>query len=123
MIVRWNRFNLYLFLCMAVALGASCKTSEESKRKKQLGRIQLHQETNPDTMGRTESVSVYREHPVNFTVSKEAFLSEAYVKEAKVVDTLGGFALRIEFDKEGSMLLEQYSSASFGRHILVFSQW
>jgi len=126
MIVRWDRFNFYLFLCVAVSLAAGCKTSEESKQEKELTRLQLRQETraNPlDPMGHTESVAVYRAHPVTFTVSKEPFLSEAYVKDAKVVDTLGGFALRIEFDKEGSMLLEQYCSANLGRHIAVFSQW
>lgn len=122
---RFSIFHrlLYLILCLAVGVALGCKTSEESKRKKQLSTLQLRQETNPDTMGRTESVAVYREHPVSFTVYKEPFLNEANVKAAKVVDTLGGFALRIEFDKEGSMLLEQYSSASLGRHILIFSQW
>src|ERR1043166_4420172 len=108
MSVRWNRFNLYLILCLAVGSVAGCKTSEESKRKKQLSRIELHQETNPDTTGRTESVAVYREQPMTFTVYKEPFLNQASVKEARVVDTMGGFALRIDFDKEGSMLLEQY---------------
>jgi|ERR1051326_3499103 len=122
---RWafRRWPLYLILCLGLCVGAGCRTSEESKRKKQLSRIQLRQETNPDIMGRTETVQVYREHPVKFTVYRESFLTEANVKEAKVVDTLGGFGLRIDFDKEGSMLLEQYTSASFGRHVLVFSQW
>src|SRR5690349_3559343 len=123
MIVSWNRFNFYLMVCLAVGLGVGCKTSEESNHKKQLSRIELHQETYPDTTGRTETVAVYREHPVSFTIYKEPFLTEGSVKEAKVVDTLGGFGLRLDFDKAGSMLLEQYTSGSPGRHIAVFSQW
>jgi preprotein translocase subunit SecD len=123
MIVRSNRFNFYLVVCFAVALGLGCKTSEESKRKKLLSRIALHQETIPDTMGRTESAEVYRESPMSFTVYKEPFLSERNVKEAKVVDTLGGFGLRLDFDKEGGLLLEQYTAAGVGHHIAVFSQW
>jgi len=123
MIVRRNRFNFYLVMCLTLTLGASCKTSPQSKRDKQLSRISLHAETNPDTMGRTESVPVYREHPVSFTVYKEAFLSEGNLKEAKVVDTLGGFALRLDFDKEGGMMLEEYTSANPGRHIAVYGQW
>src|SRR5262249_39514873 len=91
--------------------------------EKQLSTFQLHQEMNPDPMGRTQQIAVYREHPVSFTVSKEPFLNQGNVKEAKVIDVMGGFALRIEFDQEGSMLLEQYSSASRGRHIAAFSQW
>ena len=123
MIVRRNRFNFYLIVCLAVALGAGCKTSQESKHNKMLARIALHQETNPDAMGRTELVEVYRQQPMAFTVYKEPFLGEGNVKEAKVVDTLGGFALRLDFNKEGSLLLEQYTAASPGLHIAVFSQW
>src|SRR5436190_1878524 len=122
MIIRPNRFNIYLILCFAVGLTAGCKT-EESQRNKQLSTIQLHQEMNPDPMGRTEEIAVYREQPVSFIVSKEPFLNHASIKEAKVIDVMGGFALRIEFDQEGSLLLEQYSSASRSRHIAVFSQW
>jgi preprotein translocase subunit SecD len=108
---------------MVLTLSCKTKSSEESKHEKELAHIELRQETNPDPMGRTESVQVYRLHPVTFTVSKEAFLTERNVKAAKVVDTMGGFGLRIEFDKEGSMLLEQYTSASRGRHVAVFGQW
>src|SRR6266581_5839716 len=111
MIIRADRFNIYLILYMAAGLAAGCKT-EESQRNKQLSTVQLHQEMNPDPMGRTEQVAVYREHPIGFVVSKEPFLNQGNVKEAKVIDVMGGFALRIEFDQEGSLLLEQYSSAT-----------
>ena len=114
---------LCLVIGLAVGLGAGCQTTPESKQEKQLSTLQLRQETNPDPTGRTESVAVYREHPMTFTVSKEPFLNQANLKEAKVVDTLGGFALRLEFDKEGGLLLEEYTSAGRGRHIAVFCQW
>jgi hypothetical protein len=122
MMIRRNRFNIYLVLCAIVAFSAGCKT-EEGNRKKQLSTLQLHEEANPDVTGRTEAVQVYREHPVTFTVTKVPFLAESHIKEAKVVEVVGGFALRIDFDKEGEMLLEQYTSAGRGRHIAVFSQW
>src|SRR5436190_14350675 len=122
MIIQLARFNIYLVLGLAVGLVAGCKTDEESKREKERSTFQLRQESNPDPMGRTEQISVYREHPVRFVVSRVPFLNEAQVKEAKVIDVVGGFALRIEFDKEGALLLEEYTSATRGGHIAVFSQ-
>jgi hypothetical protein len=73
-------------------------------------------------MGRTREVQVYREHPVTFTVA-DPILSEASVKKAQIVDAVGGFALRLDFDKEGSWLLEQYTSGNTGKHLVIFSQW
>ena len=120
MVIRLNRFNIYLVLL--VVLAAGCKTAE-SKHEKEVSTLQLRQEANPDPTGRTEQIAVYREHPVKFTVSRAPFLTESKVKEAKVIDVVGGFALRIAFDKEGAMLLEEYTAATRGRHIAVFSQW
>jgi len=88
-----------------------------------MGRIQLYAESNPDPMGRTKEVQVYRERPVTFTVARDPFLSEASVKHAEIVDAVGGFALRIEFDKQGTWLFEEYTAASRGKHIVVFTQW
>lgn len=115
------RFNLYLALLVALGLVSSCK-STGSEDKKVLSTLRLHQEMNPDPMGRTEKVEVYRESPIQFTVDKTPFLTEASVKEAKVIDVTGGFALEIQFDRQGSWLLEQYTSKP-SRHILVASQF
>src|SRR5262245_57013374 len=123
MMIRWKRFNIYLPICLAGCLIAGCATTEEKKREKQMGRIQLYTESNPDTMGRTKEVQVYREHPVTFVVARDPFLSEANVKHAEIVDAVGGFAIRIEFDKEGTWLFEEYTAASRGKHIVVFTQW
>ena len=122
MSIRRNRFNIYLAVCLIFGLTAGCQT-EQSKRDKEVSTLQLRQEVNPDPMGRTEQISVDRDHPVKFTVSRVPFLNESNVKEAKVIEVVGGFALRIEFDKEGSWLLEEYTSATRGRHIAVFCQW
>ncbi len=120
--IRWDRFNLYLLLGLALALICGCQTPE-GKRKKVASTFHLHQETNPDPMGRTEQVPIYRQQPVMFTVEKTPFLTEADVKAAKVIDVLGGFALSIQFDRRGSLLLEQYTTANRGRHIAIFSQF
>ncbi len=127
MMIGWQRFNLYLMLVLGPGLICGCHTSEskraESKSKKIVALLHLHQENNPDASERTQQIAVYRDHPVTFTVDRAPFLTEGAIKEAKVIDTVGGFALSIQFDRQGSWLLEQYTSANRGRHIAVFSQF
>src|SRR5262245_54676159 len=121
MINRWHRFNLYLGVLLAIA-ACGCQ-SNKSKTEKPLSTLRLHAEMNPETTGRTETISIFREHPVKFTVSKEPFLTEANVKEAKVIDTPGGFGLSIQFDHQGSWLLEEYTAGNKGKHIAVYCQF
>ncbi len=122
MVIRWNRFNIY-FLAGLLSLAVSgCKT-EQGKLDKEHASFRVHQQMNPDPMGRTEQVAVYREHPVNFTIDKNPVVTEGNIKEAKVVDVVGGFALRIQLDRQGSWLLEQATAGLRGRHIVIFSQW
>lgn len=122
MMIGGNRFNLYLVFALSLVLAAGCKSAERQD-KKVLSTLRLHQEAKSDPFGRTETAEVYRDSPVRFTVEKGPFLTEANVKEAKVIDVMGGFALQIQFDLQGSWLLEQYSAANRGRHILVTSQF
>jgi hypothetical protein len=122
MIIRWRRFNIYLLLAVSAVLLCGCR-SAESKRKKQISTLRLHGEMNRDVTGRSEKIQIYRAQPVPLTVDKVPFVDEANVKEAKVIDALGGFALQIQFDRRGSWLLEQFSAALRDRHIAVFSQF
>ena len=123
MIIRAHRFNTILLLSITVALACGCHTPK-SKQKQVLATIHLHEEMNPDPMGSTEVITVHRDPLVTMNVRKEYFLGEANVKAASVVDTLGGsYALSIQFDRQGSWLLEEYTAASRGRHIAIFSQF
>jgi len=60
---------------------------------------------------------------VSVTVEKSPFLTEGEVSEAKVVEVMGGFTLRVQFDRQGTWLLEQYSSANRGKRFAIFSQF
>jgi preprotein translocase subunit SecD len=122
MLIRFNRFNLYLMLALTLGLAPGCK-STDSKDKKILSTLRLHIEIQADPMARAQTVEVYRQSPVQFTVDKVPFLTEANVKEAKVIEVTGGFALQIQFDRQGSWLLEQYTSANRSKHIAVASQF
>ncbi len=122
MMTRRNRFNIYLMAFLALLLACGC-SSTESKRKKRVSTLHLHVEMTPDPTGKTEQVEIYRAQPFFITVAKQPFLGEEHVKEAKVIDVLGGYALQIQFDRQGSWLLEQYTAAWRGKHIAIFSQW
>jgi preprotein translocase subunit SecD len=121
MMKRCHRFNIYLVLALSVGLFCGCKT--EKNNKKPISTLGLHQEMHADPAGRTEEAIIFRAQPVKMIVSTEPFLTEGNVKQAKVVDTPGGFALSIQFDHEGAWLLEQYTAATRGKHIAIFSQF
>jgi preprotein translocase subunit SecD len=126
MLIRRNGFNLYLVIALMVGLAAGCRSPEgkaKSKEKKLLSTFRLHLETKTDPMGRTETAEVYRDNPVKFTIDKAPFLTEGSVKEATVTEVPGGFALQIQFDRQRSWLLEQYTSANRTKHLLIFSQF
>jgi preprotein translocase subunit SecD len=120
--IRRHRFNIYLVALLGVVLLSGCET-ESSKRKHPLSSLRVHQEIRPNSAGTSEEVSVFREHPVRIVVDKTPFVTEANVKQAKVMDAVGGFVLSIEFDKKGTWLLEQFSSATRGKHILIYCQF
>jgi preprotein translocase subunit SecD len=125
MMNRWFRFNIYFAIAVSLGLVSGCMSAhtEKSKDKKPLSTLHLHQEMHADPMGRTEEALVFRAQPVKLIVNKDPFLTEANIKEAKVIDNMGGFALSIQFDKQGSWLLEEYTAASRGKHIAVYCQF
>src|SRR5437867_3418861 len=122
MVIRCNRFNLYLLLAGALALSCGCRTAG-SGRKNQLSTLRLHLEADRDPAVRNEVVGIFREHPISVNVQAAPLLTEGNVAEAKVVEVLGGFALSIQFDHQGTLLLEQYSTLNRGRKFAIFTQF
>jgi len=122
MMFHLKRFNIYLFVALAAALACGCQSAEK-KKKKELARIELHIEATPSGTGRTEVASILRDSPFDVTVEKTAFLTDANVAEAKVINAMGGFAISIQLNREGTWLLEQYTAANIGRKIGVFAQF
>jgi len=122
MVIARKGFNTYLCLSLAVALLSGCQTPE-SLRKKQLSILRVHVETIREQSEQTERVPISREHPFLINIRKSPVLTEENIQEAKVIEVIGGFAVRIQFDRQGAMLLEQYSAASLGKHFAIFSQF
>lgn len=121
--IRWHRFNIYLLGTLALAAVCGCQTFSENRPKKLVSTLRLHLEVSGDPTHSSEAVPIYRQRPVTVHVQTVPFLTEANVLEAKVVDEVGGYVLRIRFDHEGSALLEEYTTANLGRKIAVFSQF
>src|SRR5438552_3815487 len=122
MATGWKRFNLYLLLAGALAVCCGCHSSEGGG-KSQLSTLRLHLEGGRDPAVRNEVVAVCREHPVSVSVQAAPVLTEGNVQEAKVVDELGGFAMSIQFDHQGTLLLEQYTTLNRGRKLAIFTQF
>jgi preprotein translocase subunit SecD len=121
--ICWPRFNIYLSLALVAAVVCGCRTSRESKEKKSLSTLRLHLETNRDTSGFNQAVPIYRAHPFMVNVEKIPFLNESNLSDARVVDVVGGYALRVQFNHAGSALLEQYTATNRGKRIAVFCQF
>ena len=108
---------------LAVAAVCGCKTSGETNPKKVVSTFRLFLEVGSDGTKASEPVPVYREKPVMVNVEKEPFLTEGDVAEASVIDAVGGFALRIRFDRAGTTLLDEYTTGHRGSKFAVFSQF
>jgi hypothetical protein len=121
--IRCDRFNIYLLVALAALVASGCASSSEKKNRRLVATLRLHLEANRDSTKSSESVPVYRAKPVWVNVQKMPFLTEGYVARAQVIDVVGGFALRIEFDHRGTGLLEEYTTANRDRKIAVFCQF
>src|ERR1043166_3938573 len=116
---RVRQFNAYLMLLAGGLIGCSTGGSH----KKQLSSLRIYLEANTDDPTTTDTAKIGRSGPVVVHVEKEPFLTEVHVKEAKVLDTEGGFVLQIKFGKIGGQLLEQYTTANRGKRFAIFSRF
>jgi preprotein translocase subunit SecD len=125
MMIRLERFNTNLWWALAavIALGCGCSSTGDKQSKKALSTMRFHLEATRGGSTETEPVPIFREKPIWVNVEKSAFLTEANVSSASVVDVVGGFALRIQFDQPGTILLETCTAANHGQKMAIFSQF
>jgi hypothetical protein len=117
--IRWHRFNIYLAVAVALVLVCGCR-SAEGKRKRQPATLRLYVEDNPDRSKRTDSIAV---GGIQLNVQSEPFLTEAFIKQAEIINVTGGFAVKIQYDRHGSWVFEQLTGSNRGRRLAIFSQW
>ena len=114
------RLNFYL-LWLALALAAGCKTAGQRDQDKIASTLRLHLEGNPDG---TDSTAVIQIAGVELYVNNKPFLDERSVTNAAVVDTRdGGFAMRVQFDRHGTLVLDSVTASNRGRRIGIFTQY
>lgn len=125
MIIGRNRFNIYLLPLLAATLLCGCRThnNDQGDTKKQQATFRVHLESSADDAFSGAKAKIYRADPVELTIEKDPFLTEAQVASAQVVNVLGGFDLRIQLTTEGSWLLQSYSANNPGKHYAIFSQF
>jgi preprotein translocase subunit SecD len=116
-------FNIYLLAALAAAVACGCQSTAQKQTKQALSTLHLHLESGGDRTKSTESIPVYREKPIWVNVQKQPFLNEANVAAASVVDEVGGYSLRVLFDEDGKVLLEECTTRNRGRRIAIFSQF
>ena len=115
-------FNIYL-VTVAACLVSGCQSGKAGKNKT-ASTMRLHLEVNPDGTDKNGPVSVHREQPFLVNVERQPFLTEHHIVNAAVVDDPpAGFHLSIQFDRQGTWLLEQYTIASKGKRIAIFSHF
>ena len=116
-----RRFNTYLVLVAVLVCFCSCNTAK--KKPKDLSLLRIHLEAGSSEAGMTDNVSVLRTHPLSVTITHNPVLTEANVVLASIIDSPGGFSVDIKFDESGALMLEQYTAANPGRHLVIFGQW
>ena len=118
--IRW--FNIYL-LSFILALMTGCSSTGGKKHGKDASTLRLHLEVHADGTPRNTSVPIYREEPVLVTINREPFLTEADVDVAAVVNVVGGFAIQVQFNRHGTLILDNVSSVNRGRRVVIQSQF
>lgn len=112
--------NIIFALLMLLAVGCS---STGSKKDKKYSLMNFHLEMAPDASGRTGYVPIYRAAPVQVSVSKEPFLDVGYIAQASVVESIGGFSIRLQFDEIGTKRFQSITTQNRGRRIAIYSNF
>lgn len=115
-----GQFNIILALVAVAAFGSACKSTDKPP-KKPFSIVRLHMERRPDTTDKVQPIQVFRAHPITLYAEKAPFLTEINVKSAEVVESVGGFSVAIQFNRQGAWLLEQYTSANRNQAVAVFA--
>lgn len=112
-------------LCLAVAALAVglCACAEFGKPKGPLAILRLHVQVSPDGSDRSSPVQILRDKPMQINVEHAPFLTEQSLTNAVLVESLDTYAIKLQFDSTGAMILEQYSVAYRSRHCAIFCQW
>ncbi len=117
--IRSSRFNIYLLVLVVGVFCVGCHSTGR-KKNKELTALRIHVEARKDLAGRTTEVSVLRGDPIKLNVDRSPALTEVQIKDAKVVEVMGGFAIWLQFDRRGAWVLEQLTTGNKGKRLAIF---
>lgn len=120
MIFDARRFNCYLALAVCLLWTSACVSPEEKEKRKEASTLKLHLQMDFDTGDKTQLIEVIRAKPTVLRIEKIPFLDESHLVDAKVVDTLGGFAIQVKFDFHGTLALENVSTTHRNKSVAIF---
>jgi uncharacterized protein YceK len=118
--------NFCIILPMIAAsllLSGCASSSKEKKPSDKYSTLRLYGAVPPDQTERHQSVQIYRRTPIMMSVAAEPFLDEGYIVEATVVEAVGGFMLRVQYDKHGTGVLEIATHRMRNQHIAIHSSF
>ena len=119
--IRLGRFNIYLALALALVC-AGCKTRALRPDKKELSTIRLFLGSKSASGGTGEILVTRQKIPLN--LEPEPFLTEEDLVKAAVVDYPDGtFAIQLQFNQHGALVLDMTTVENKGKLIAVFSQF
>ena len=118
MLIRPGCFNTYLLAGLLALLAGGCAAPAKDSKKVESA-VRLHLEVNPNPAGQSMRVNIGRSEPLAVNVDNQAFLTELQVDKASVLEALGGFAIAIQFNNDGAILLEQFTGAYNGRRMAI----
>lgn len=121
--IRWSAFNLYL-LAFAFLLG--CKSPQEKidsaearRQKKEMTALRVHLESGNSGPSRAQAVSILRASPMLIKVENDPILDERDLVSAAITDYMGGFAIQLQFDDHGSLVLDTTSTSHRGKRVAI----
>jgi hypothetical protein len=120
MMKRFWRFNLH-FVVLAAVLATACSTPEEKARKKQLAGLRIHVEGRRNVMEESPKATFRSGDSIN--INQDIVLTDSSLASAEIVDTPGGYSLRLHFDRHGQLKLETVMLANKGRRLPIFMTW
>jgi len=121
--IRPRCFNFYLLagLCAALLTGGCAVAGNKGKR--QQAAIRFHLELSAAERIQSTNVFVGRSSPFRVNVDRQFFLSELHVERAGVVEGADGFSVALQFNADGTHLLEQYTTLYRGRRVGILAEF
>ena len=119
--IRRVGINTFLLLFLALHI-AACKTDEEKKRDKELTSLQVCLAAEAPANDRGSAVAIGRTPLMYVKLEKSGFLDTGDILRARLVDNIdkvGGWAIAVQFDSHGTLLLDSMTSRYKGMHLAI----